>query len=40
MQELARKAIRQYTSGWSALRDDYMAAWAEKNAPLLRRLGE
>ena len=40
MQDLARKAIREYTSGWSAQRDSYMTEWATKNASLLRRLGE
>ena len=40
MQELARKAIREYTSGWAARRDTYMAAWARQNAGLLKRLGE
>ena len=40
MQELARKAIREYTSRWAAQRDSYMAEWAERNASLLRRLGE
>jgi hypothetical protein len=40
MQELARKAIAQYTSGWAARRDAYMTEWAEKNRNLLRRLGE
>jgi predicted transcriptional regulator len=40
MQELARKAIRLYTSRWAEQRDDYMTAWAAKNASLLRRLGE
>ncbi|MFN2539354.1 MAG: ribbon-helix-helix protein, CopG family [Mycobacteriales bacterium] len=40
MQELARKAIREYTIGWASRRDAYMAAWADKNASLLRRLGE
>lgn len=40
MQELARKAIRLYTSRWAEQRDSYMTAWAAKNASLLRRLGE
>lgn len=40
MQELARKAIREYTAGWQAQRDGYMTEWAAKNASLLRRLGE
>lgn len=40
MQELARTAIREYTSAWSAQRDSYMSAWAARNASLLRRLGE
>lgn len=40
MQELARRAIRRYTSGWEEKRDAYMTEWAAKNASLLRRLGE
>jgi predicted transcriptional regulator len=40
MQELARKAIRLYTSGWAEQRDSYMTTWAANNASLLRRLGE
>jgi predicted transcriptional regulator len=40
MQDLARRAIREYTSAWSAQRDAYMSDWAAKNASLLRRLGE
>jgi len=40
MQEVARKAIREYTAGWEAQRDSYMAEWAVTNASLLRRLGE
>ena len=40
MQEVARKAIREYTSAWAAQRDAYMTAWADKNQSLLRRLGE
>jgi predicted transcriptional regulator len=40
MQELARKAIRLYTSRWAEQRDSYMTTWAANNASLLRRLGE
>jgi len=40
MQELARRVIREYTDRWETRRDAYMTQWAEKNASLLRRLGE
>ena len=40
MQEVARKAIREYTAAWESRRDTYMTEWANKNASLLRRLGE
>ena len=40
MQELARKAIRLYTSRWAEQRDSYMTEWVASNASLLRRLGE
>lgn len=40
MQELARKAIREYAERWESQRDAYMIEWAQKNAGLLRRLGE
>ncbi len=40
MQEVARRAIREYTTGWEAQRDAYMTEWAAKNVSLLRRLGE
>ncbi len=40
MQEVARKAIREYHARWARTRDAYMADWAERNASLLQRLGE
>ena len=40
MQEVARKAIRLYTSGWAERRDSYMREWVQRNESLLRRLGE
>lgn len=40
MQELAKRAIRAYTSAWADQRDAYMREWAERNSSLLRRLGE
>lgn len=40
MQELARKAIREYVVGWERTRDEFLADFATKNARLLERLGE
>ena len=40
MQEVARKAIREYVVGWDRTRDEFLAEFVVKNARLLQRLGE
>ena len=40
MQEVARKAIREYVSGWERTRDEFLSEFVVKNARLLERLGE
>ncbi|GAC1610041.1 MAG: hypothetical protein NVS3B26_14660 [Mycobacteriales bacterium] len=40
MQELARKAVRQYVDGWAAQRDAFLSDVARANKRLLDRLGQ
>jgi predicted transcriptional regulator len=40
MQEVARKAIREYVVGWERTRDAFLADFARDNAGLLDRLGQ
>jgi predicted transcriptional regulator len=40
MQDVARKAIREYVVGWERTRDEFLAEFVVKNANLLERLGE
>jgi predicted transcriptional regulator len=40
MQELARKAVRQYVDGWATERDAFLADFARDNKGLLDRLGQ
>lgn len=40
MQELARKAVRQYVEAWAAERDAFLADFARDNRALLDRLGQ
>jgi predicted transcriptional regulator len=40
MQELARKAVRQYVDGWATERDAFLADFARDNQGLLDRLGQ
>lgn len=40
MQEIARKAIRQYAAGWEQTRTEFLRAFAADNASLLDRLGQ
>jgi hypothetical protein len=40
MQELARKAIREYVVGWEQTRDLFLTEVVAKNANLLRRLAQ
>jgi len=40
MQEVARKAIREYVVGWERTRDEFLSEFVVKNARLLERLGE
>ncbi len=40
MQEVARKAVRQYVENWAAERDAFLADFARDNKVLLDRLGQ
>ncbi len=40
MQELARKAVRQYVENWATERDAFLAGFARENRSLLDRLGQ
>jgi predicted transcriptional regulator len=40
MQEVARKAVRQYVENWAAERDSFLADFARDNKVLLDRLGQ
>jgi len=40
MQDVARQAIRDYTGGWAEQRDAFLREIVERDANLLRRLGE
>ncbi len=40
MQELARKAVRQYVDAWAQERDAFLVEFAAKNKGLLDRLGQ
>lgn len=40
MQELARKAVRQYVATWDSDREAYLARFVRKNKSLLDRLGQ
>lgn len=40
MQEVARAAIRRYTSTWNADRDSFLAEFARTNRGLLDRLSQ
>lgn len=40
MQDVARDAIRRYTGGWEEQRERFLKEIVERDAELLRRLGE
>ena len=40
MQELARKAVRNYVENWAAERDAFLTDFARENRSLLDRLGQ
>jgi predicted transcriptional regulator len=40
MQEVARKAVRQYVENWAAERDAFLAEFVRDNKVLLDRLGQ
>ena len=40
MQEVVRKAVRQYVATWDSDRDAYLAGFVKKNKSLLDRLGQ
>jgi len=40
MQEVARKAIREYVVGWERTRDEFLSEFVAKNGRLIERLGE
>lgn len=40
MQEVAREAIRKYTGSWEQERERFLTEIVERDASLLRRLGE